>query len=334
MAGQWEMRRRVFLSIFLGVGSATWSFAINAQQAAKVWRIGVLETISPVLNAANFDAFRTALRDLGYYEGQNLAFEYRLADGQEDRFPALAIELVQAKVDVILTRGTPAVIAAKGATTTLPIVMAASGDPLASGAVAALARPGGNVTGFSAVTNELIGKRIELLNEVAPKIAKIGFVQNMRNPIASSQWEEAQAAARSLHIASILIDVGVSGDLARGFETVRQQQVDALVVGNDTITQANRRQIIDLAAQNRVLAVYATREFVEVGGLMVYAVDYADLYRRAAGYVDKIFRGAKPADLPVEQPSRFELVINLKTANALGLKIPPILLARADEVIE
>ena len=175
---------------------------------------------------------------------------------------------------------------------------------------------------------------MELLNEVVPKLVRIAFMQNMLNPIASSQWEEVQAAARSLHMVPLVIDVRAADDLARGFETVRLRQVDGLTVGNDTVTHANRQQIIDLAAKHRVPAVYATKEFVEAGGLMVYAVDYADLYRRAAVYVDKIFRGAKPADLPVEQPTKFELVINLKTAKALGLKIPQSLLVRADRVIE
>jgi len=328
------MRRRDVLAIFSGIGWAIWPFAIPAQNAGKTWRVGVLETIPAALNAANFGALRTALRDLGYLEGQNLVFEYRSADGQEDRFSALAIELVQAQVDVIVTRGTPAVVAAKMATTKLPIVMAASGDPVASGVVAGLARPGGNVTGFSADTNELIGKRVELLSELIPKMARIGFVQNMHNPIAASQWDEVQVAARSLHIAPLLIDVSAAENLARGCETARLQQVDALAVGNDTVTHANRQQIIELAARYRLPAVYATKEFVDAGGMMVYAVDYADLYRRAGAYVDKILRGAKPADLPVEQPTRFELVINLKATQALGLSVPKTILARADEVIE
>jgi putative tryptophan/tyrosine transport system substrate-binding protein len=235
---------------------------------------------------------------------------------------------------VIVTRGTPAVIAAKNATTTIPVVMAASGEPLATGVIPGLAQPGGNVTGLSAFTNELIPKRIELLNMAVPDLTRIAFLQNMSNPVAPPQWEELNSAARSLRIEPLLLDVRKSEDVVRAFETARTQRVNALAVGNDTVTHANRSQIVELAAQHRLPAVYATREFVDAGGFMAYSVSYADLYRRAATYVDKIFKGAKPADLPVEQPTKFDLVINLRTAKALGLQIPDKLLVFADEVIE
>jgi putative ABC transport system substrate-binding protein len=326
------MRRREFI-LALG-GAAAWPLGVRAQQAGKVWRIGMLETISPELNAANFDALRNGLRYLGYIEGQNLTIEYRSADGQEERFPQLASELVRAKVDVIVTRGTPAAFAAKKATTTIPVVMAASGEPLASGVISGLARPGGNVTGLSAFTNELIPKRIELLNTAVSGIVRIAFLQNMSNPVAPSQWEELKSATRSLRIEPLLLDVRKSDDVVRAFDAAGVQRVNALAVGNDTVTHASRRQIVELAAQHRLPAIYATREFVDAGGLMAYSVSYSDLYRRAATYVDKIFKGARPADLPVEQPTKFDLVINLKTARALDLEIPDKLLALADEVIE
>ena len=235
---------------------------------------------------------------------------------------------------MIVTRGTPAVVAAKNATTTISVVMAASGEPLVSGVIAGLARPGGNITGLSAFTNELIPKRIELLNGAVSGLARIAFLQNMSNPVAPSQWEELKTAAQSCAIEPLLLDVRSSEDVARAFEAAGMLGIGALVVGNDTVTHANRWQIVELAARHRLPTIYATREFVDAGGLMTYGVSYADLYRRAATYVDKIIKGAKPADLPVEQPTKFDLVINLITAKALGIDIPSKLLALADEVIE
>jgi ABC-type uncharacterized transport system substrate-binding protein len=326
------MKRRDFITL-LG-GAAAWPVAAQAQQGGKVWRVGMLETISPALNAANLEALRGGLRHLGYVEGKNLVIEYRSADGRVERFPELAAELVRANVDLIVTRGTPAVVAAKAATTTVPIVMSASGEPLTSGVIAGLARPGGNITGLSAFTNELIPKRIELLTELVPVLTRVAFLQDMANPVASSQWEELKAAALSLRIEPLLLDVRNSEEVASAFEEARTRRIDALAVGNDTVTHANRRLLVDLAMRHRLPIAYATREFVDAGGLMAYAVSYADLYRRAATYINKIFKGAKPADLPVEQPTKFELIVNLKAATAIGLEVPPSLLARADEVIE
>jgi putative tryptophan/tyrosine transport system substrate-binding protein len=326
------MRRREFI-LALG-GAAAWPLSVRAQQAGKTWRIGVLETIPPELNTANFNALRNGLRDLGYIEGQNLTFEYRSADGRAERLPQLANELVRARVDVIVTRGTPAVLAAKDATTTIPVVMAASGEPLVSGVITELARPAGNVTGLSAFTNELIPKRIELLSTVVYGVGRVAFLQNMSNPVAPSQWEELKSAARSLRIEPLILDVRKPEDIGRAFDAARAQRVNALAVGNDSVTHASRRQIVELAAQYRLPAIYAAREFVDEGGLMAYSVNYSDLYRRAAIYVDKVLKGAKAGDLPVEQPTKFDLVINVRTAKVLGLEIPDKLLALADEVIE
>jgi putative ABC transport system substrate-binding protein len=327
------VRRRDFIAL-LGSAAAAWPLAARAQRAGKVWRIGMLETIGVGLNAANLDAFRKGLRELGYIEGQNLAIDYRSADGRSERFPELVAELVRLKVDVIVTRGTPAVLAAKEATATIPVVMAASGAPLRTGVVTGLARRGGNVTGLSAFTLELLAKRIEILREAIPGLTRIGFVHNLGNPVAPPQWEELKAAAPTLGIELQLLDVRKLEDMERAFATAAAQRTQALVVGNDAVIHENRRHVVELAASHRLPAMYLSRELVDAGGLMTYGVSYPDLYRRAAIFVDKIFKGAKPADLPIEQPTKFELVVNLKTAKALGVAISESFLLRADEVIE
>jgi putative ABC transport system substrate-binding protein len=293
----------------------------------------MLETIAPGLNAANLQAFRSGLAALGYIEGQNVQLEYRSADGHIERFPELVSELIHLNVDVIVTRGTPAVLAAKAATTTVPIVMAASGGPLRSGVVAGLAHPGGNVTGLSAITDELTAKRLQLLKELTPGLKRVAYLHDMANPVAAPQWQELRTAAQSLKIEPEIIDVRKPEDIASGVETASRRG-NAIMVGNDAVTHANRQQIVDLTKKHGTLAIYATRDFVDAGGLISYAVSYPDLYRRAAAYVDRVLKGAKPADLPVEQPTVFELVINMKTAQALGLTIPQSILLRADEVIE
>jgi len=302
------MKRREFITL-LGGTAAAWPLAAAAQQPTKRYRIGMLETISPALNTAHLDAFRKGLRELGYVEGKNYAIEYRSADGRAERFPELAAELVRLGVDLIVVRGTPATIAAKNATRTIPVIMASVGDPLLI--VDSLAHPGRNVTGLSAFVNEMTS-----------------------NAVSPPQWEETKTAARSLGSEAELLDVRSRDDVGRAFETAVERQVDALLVAFDGLFQANTRMIVELAARNRLPAIYVGREFIEVGGLMTYGVNFPHLYFRAATYVDKIFRGAKPADLPVEQPTKFELIINLKAAKALGLEVPPTLLARADEVIE
>ncbi len=308
--------------------------AAAAQQPGKVYQIGVLETIAASLNSENLQAFRQELTALGYVEGRNLALAYRSADGRAERFPELAAELVRRRVDLIVTRGTPAAIAAKKATTVIPIVMAASGDPLGSGLVPSLARPGGNLTGLSAVVTELAGKRLELLREAFPAFSRVAHLWNPSNPMSANDWRETIAAARALGVMASSLEVRKSEDFRPAFEAARKQRADVMVVSLDALMQNHHRQIVDLARRHRLPDVYASREFVEAGGLMAYGVSYPDLYRRAAIYVDKIFKGVRPADLPIEQPTKFELVINLKTAKVLGLTIPPSLLVRADHLIE
>lgn len=325
------MERRTFLAMVSG-SLLVVPLAAGAQQVGKVYRIGILETIPAARNTANLDALRKGLRDLGYVEGQNLVIEYRSADGRAERFPDLASELVRLKVDLIVTRGTPAARAAKDATGTIPVIMATMGDPRAI--VASFARPGGNITGVTTFSTELTAKRIEILKELVPSLSRVALLHNMANPAVPPEWEETKTAARSLGLQAELLDVRSQGDLGRAFERAIRQHVDALVIGADGLTQMHQQTIVDWVARNRLPAVYPAREFVEAGGLIAYAVNYPELYFRFASFVDKIFKGAKPADLPVEQPTKFELIINLKTAKALGLTIPPSLLARADQVIE
>jgi putative ABC transport system substrate-binding protein len=327
------MKRREFIALVSGAAVAA-SRPARAQAPAKSHRIGILETISPSSNTRNLDALRRGLRELGYVENQNYILEYRSADGEGGRFPALAAELVQLGVDLIVTRGTPAARAARDATETIPIVMAAIGEPLGTGVVASLARPGGNVTGLSAFVTELAGKRVELLQELRPGNSIAAFLVNMANPVSPLQWEETKKAAQMLGIEVALLDVGTKDDIPRAFETASARHVGTLLVGIDALTQENRQLIADLAAKHRLAAIYPSKEFADVGGLMAYGVSYPDLYFRAASLIDKIFRGAKPGDLPVEQPTKLELVVNLRAATALGLIVPPLMLSRADEVIE
>jgi putative tryptophan/tyrosine transport system substrate-binding protein len=326
------MRRRDFMTL-LGA-TATWPLAARAQPARKVYRIGMLETISEALNATNLAAFRESLHDLGYIERKNIVIEYRSADGRAERFADLATELVDLKVDLIVTRGTPATLAAKTATTTIPVVMAAVSEPFGSGLVVSLARPGGNITGLSSFATMLDAKRVELLREAVPGIVRIATFLNMGNPVQSGEWKAIEVAAQSMGIQPQLVDLRRVEDIEPAFRAAIAQHAEALVVGIDAVMQANPRLIAELAAKHRLPAIYASREFVEAGGLLAYSVSYLDLYRRTAIYVDKILKGAKPADLPIEQPIKFELVINLTIAKALGLTVPPTLLARAEELIE
>jgi putative ABC transport system substrate-binding protein len=325
------MDRRAFIGRVAG-GLIAASLAARAQQVGKVYRIGILEPIPAARNAANLDALRKGLRDLGYVEGRNLIIEYRSADGRAERFPDLASELVRLKVDLIVTRGTPAARAAKNATGTIPVVMATMGDPRAI--VASFAHPGGNITGVTTFSTELTAKRIELLKELVPNLSRVALLHNMGNPAAPPEWEETKTAARSLGLQAELLDVRSQGDLGRAFERAVRKHIDALLIGADGLTQMHQQALVGLVARNRLPAAYPAREFVEAGGLIAYAVNYPDLYFRFASFVDKIFKGAKPGELPVEQPTKFELVINLKTAKALGLTIPQTVLLRADEVIQ
>ena len=325
------MDRRTFIGAIAGGLVVARSFA-EAQPTAKVYRIGILEAIPAAQNAANLDALRMGLRDFGYVEGRNLIIDYRSADGRAERFPDLASELVRLKVDLIVTRGTPAARAAKNATGTIPVIMATMGDPRAI--VASFARPGGNITGVTTFSTELTAKRIELLKELVPNLSRVALLHNIGNPAAPPEWEETKTAARSLGLQAELLDVRSQGDLGRAFELAVRRHVGALLIGADGLTQMHEQAIVDSVARNRLPAAYPAREFVEVGGLMAYAVNYPDLYFRLASFVDKIFRGARPGELPVQQPTKFELVVNLKTAKALGLTIPPSVLLRADEVIQ
>ena len=325
------MDRRTFLGA-LASGLLAAPLAAQAQQPGKVYRIGMLERTSPATNAANFEAFRRGLRELGYVEGKNLVIEYRSADGRDERFAGLATELVRLNVDLILTRGTPAALAAKNATGTIPVVITGLADPVGQGIVASLARPGGNITGVSAIVTELYAKRVELLRELLPRASRISALFNVSNPSLPPAWKEIETAARSLGMQPQLLDVRKPEDLGPAFDGAVRRRTDALVVGLDTLTQASQRLIVDLAAKHRLPAVYASMEFA--GGLVVYGVNYPDHYRRAATFADRIFKGTQPGDLPVERPTKFELIINVKTAKALGLTIPPSLLQRADQVIE
>jgi putative tryptophan/tyrosine transport system substrate-binding protein len=323
------MNRRAF--VLGGVAALAAPHATDAQYLEKLYRIGVLERTSPAINAANLDGFRQGLWALGYVEGKNYAIEYLWADGRDERFPSLATELVRLKVDLILTRGTPAALAAKNATVTIPVVIVGVGDPVAQGLVASLAHPGGNITGLSAAVTEIYPKRVQLLRELVPRAARIAALFNMSNPALPPQWKEVETAARSLGIEPQLLDVRKAEDLEPAVDAAIRQRADALVVGLETLTQTNQRVIVGLAAKRRLPAIYASTEFA--GGLIAYGANYPEMYRHAANFAHRIFRGAKPADLPVEEPTKFELVINLKTAKALGLTIPPALLLRADQAI-
>jgi putative ABC transport system substrate-binding protein len=322
------MKRREFIKILGGAAAAS----PLAARTQKVWRIGMLETTSEAMFPANITAFRQGLRDLGYVEGQNLIIEYRSADGHSERFPPLAAELISLNVDLIVTRGTPATLAVKKATKSIPVVVTAIGDPLL--VVASLAYPGGNITGFSSFVTDLMAKRVELAKAIVPGLARVAGLLNMSNGSELGEWNVLQTAARILGVQSQLLDVQKLSDIEPAFDDASKQHADVLIVGIDALTQANQQLIVDLAMKYRLPAIYPSREFVGAGGLLNYGVNYPDLYRRSATLVDKIFRGAKPADLPVEQPTKFELNINLRAAKTLGVEVPPLLLARADEVIE
>lgn len=326
------MKRRDFIAL-LG-GCALIPIAPAAAQNTKLYRIGILETVPADRNAANLAALLRGLREHGYVEGQNLLIEYRTAEGRADSFPSLANELVSLGVDVIVTRGAPAAKAAKAATANIPLVMAAIGEPLGVGVVENLARPGGSATGHTTLVTELAGKRIELLKEAFPTVSRLGFVQNLGNPASPPQWEFAKATATALGLSLELFDVRTAQDIDTAFAGMAARRIEALAVGIDALTQANAAQIVALAAERRLPTAYPAREFVELGGLFSYGPYYPDLYFRAAGLVDKILKGARPGDLPVKPPAKFELVINFKTLKALNLALTPTTLVRADAVIE
>ena len=329
------MKRRAFIQ---GLGGAAlapaFGRAASAQQFRKVWRVGMLDTAPAALNVKNIDAFRAGMQQLGYVEGQNLVIDYRSPDGRPERLPELAAELARLKCDVLVTRGTPPTLAANKAAPAIPIVMTAVAEPVETGLVQSLPRPGGNVTGLSSFVTQLAQKRIELLKEVVPRISWIGYMGNMSNASVPPQWDEIKLAAQALNLSALMFDVRKPEDISPSFDAAVAKGVDAFTVGNDAVVLANRQRVTELLAKHRLPTIYASREYVDAGGLLSYGAHYPDLYRRAAGYVDKIFRGAKPAELPIEQPTKLEIVINLKAAKALGITVPGTLLARADEVIE
>jgi len=329
------MNRRAFLAATAGSLLAA-PLAAEAQPATKVARIGWLGA-NPAPGRDMREAFLQSLRDLGYVEGRNVVIEYRFAEGTLERYPALAAELVSLKVDVILAPITPAVLAAKQATRTIPIVFTAVGDPITDGLVTSLARPGGNVTGLSLLSPELVGKCLEQLKQAVPGVSRVAVLwQPGAAPERTEQdmLKEAEVAARALGVRLQLVEARAPAELDRAFSGMSRARAGALTVLSGNMFFSERKQLVDLAAKNRLPTVFPFREFVDAGGLMAYGPDLADLFRRAATYVDKILKGANPGDLPVEQPTKFELVINLKTARALGLTIPPSLLQRADQVIE
>jgi putative ABC transport system substrate-binding protein len=327
------MRRRDFLTL-LGGAVAAASLAAAAQEARKVPHIGFLGNSTATLEANLLAPFREALRDLGYVEGRNIVIEYRWAEGNYERFPSLITELIALKVDVIVTAGTPASLAVKKATNSIPLVMVAVGDPVGTGLVASLARPGGNTTGLTSVSPDLEGKRLELLREVIPGISHIAVLWNSVSPSQVIQEKEVQAAAQVLRMKVLSLGVRTPEEIENSFAVIIRERPGALLVLADRLFLHHRDRIMDFAAKHGLPGVHAYRELVESGGLMSYGPSYADMHRRAATYVDKILKGAKPADLPVEQPTKFELVINLKAAKQIGLTIPPSVLARADKVIK
>ena len=326
------MRRREVIAGLLA--AAAWPPAADAQQAAKIPRIGFLGNATAAQERNLTGPFRQGLRDFGYLEGTNIYIEYRWAEGDYGRIPTLVAELIGQGVDVIVTAGTPAAFAVKNATTIIPCVMVAVGDPVGTGLIASLARPGGNMTGLTSVAPDLEGKRLALLREVIPALSHIAVLWNPMNAFHVSTVKQVQNAAQALRMKVQWLEVRASADVDAALASMLAERPGALVVLADRVFLYNRGRIMDFAARNHLPGVYAYRELVEAGGLMSYGPNYADMHRRAAIYVDKILKGAKPADLPVEQPTSFELVINLKSATALGLEIPPSVLARADEVIE
>ena len=327
------MKRRKFITL-LGAATA-WPLAARAQQTGKMSRIGYLGSSSPSLEPHYVEAFRQKLRDLGYVEGENIAIEYRWAEGQDDRLPNLATELVGLKSDIIVTTGTPGALAAMQATKTIPIIMASSGDPVGVGLVASLVRPGGNVTGFTILGPELEGKRLEFLKQAVPELSRIAVLWNPSNPAVALFFATMENAGRALRISlDPVVEVRRADELDNAFVAIAGARPHALVVLADRSLLAHRKRIVEFAAANRLPGMYPFREYVDAGGLMSYAPSNIELFRGAATYVDKILKGAKPGDLPVQQPTKFELIVNLKSAKAIGIDVPTSLLLRADELIE
>jgi putative tryptophan/tyrosine transport system substrate-binding protein len=326
------MRRRDFISIF-GSAAVAWPLAARAQQSAKLPTIGFLGPTTPSSESQHLAAFVQRLRELGWVEGRDVTIEVRWAEGRDERYAQIANEFVRLKVDIILTHNTLPVLAAKQATSVIPIVFASAGDPVGTGIVASLGRPGGNMTGLSSQGTDTASKRLELLREVVPGLRRLAIIGNVGNPFSALEIGEVQVAARIMGLDFAVFEIRRAEDVVPAFEAFKNR-AQALYVAPDSLLFANRIRINILAVGGRLPTMCFNREYVDAGGLLSYGASFTDLFRRAAGYIDKILRGAKPADLPVEQPTKFDLVINLTTAKALGIELPPTLLARADEVIE
>ena len=327
-----DMRRREFITL-LGGAAAAWPLAARAQQLGKLPTIGFLGGTTASAPSQWTSAFVQRLRELGWIEGRTVNIEYRWAEGRDERAADIASEFTRLGVNVIVTGGTAPILAAKRVTSTIPIVFATAGDPVAAGLVASLPKPGGNVTGFSVLATDLAGKKIELLREVVPGLHRLAVMANVASLTGTLQLSEVQTAARTLGLEVIPVEIRRAEDLAPAIETLKGR-ADALYVANEPLVTTHRARINALALSARLPTLHGAREHIEVGGLISYAPNFPDLYRRAAEYVDKILRGAKPGDLPVEQPTKFDLIVNLTTAKALGLTIPESFLLRADEVIE
>jgi putative ABC transport system substrate-binding protein len=325
------MDRRAFVITAAGLLAAP--LAAEAQ-AGKVWRIGYLSSSSAIASQDPTEVFRQALRGLGWVEGQNIVIDYRFAEGKFERLPELAAELVRLKMDVIVAGPTPVAVAARNATSTIPIVMWAVGNPVGLGLIASLARPGGNITGVSFTVDMEIGKALELLRDTVPTVRRVAVLSNPANPAQTFVMKNVKDAARSLGVQLQVLEARGPSEFDGAFATMVRERVGALLVVTDSVFLLHRARITDLTAKNRLPSMHQLREYVEAGGLMSYGPSGPDLFRRAASFVDRILKGARPADLPVEQPTKFELVINLKTAKALGITFPPSLLARADQVIQ
>jgi putative tryptophan/tyrosine transport system substrate-binding protein len=326
------MRRRAFITLLGGVAAA-WPLAARAQRQGRVPRIGFLGLASPTAFAPRLEGIRLGLRDFGYIEGTNITIDYRWAQGQYERLPELAAELVRSKVDLILTHATPGTLAAKHATTTIPIVMAAIGDPVATGVITNLARPGGNITGQSFFNPELRAKRIELLKEVMPPLAEVGVILNADNPATGPEFEAMEATARSLNVKLQPFRLRTPSELVGAFKSMERANVQAVETGDDALSTGNVGAIAALAARGRLITI-GPEEVPRAGGMIGYGVDSVALFRRAAFFVDKILKGTNPGDLPIERAAKFQFILNLKTAKALGLEVPTATLLRADEVIE
>lgn len=307
--------------------------AVAQDRPAREVKVGVLDVLGESVNQENFDQLRKGLRELGYEEGKNLRFEYRSGEGRAERYPALAAELGRLKVDIIVTNGTPATIAAKNGAGAIPVVTASALDPVDTGLVASLEKPGGKVTGIAVMTDELETKRVELLRALAPGRKRVAVLVNMSNPGLAESWKQIQAAAKKIGLVPMLVNVPRPEKIQKAFDTAVARKAEALVLRIGVLSEPERRRVVDLAARHRLPAIYSQRQFVDAGGLASYGLSLPDMYYRAATYVDKILKGAKPAELAMERPSRYEFVVNRKTLRALELVIPPDLLLRSDDVV-